>query len=182
MRVTVTAGHGGADPGNTWNGHQEAKLMMQLRHILAAKLRSDGHIVREDGGLGENWALSDATRLIAGSTVAIELHTNASTNPQATGVEVVSLPEHRELSQRVAHAIGSVLMIPTRRDKGWYPHADWTAEKGFQPGFSRRGGLIVEVFFQSNPEDLRKYLERFWLVASAIAAALTSQHVQESNT
>ncbi|MDO8903954.1 N-acetylmuramoyl-L-alanine amidase [Hydrogenophaga sp.] len=172
MHVTVTAGHGGTDPGNTWNGHHEAKLMMQLRHILAAKLRSEGHIVREDGGRGENWALSDAMRLIAGSTVALELHTNASTNQSATGVEVVSLPEHRELSQRVAHAIGSVLNIPTRRDKGWFPHAQCAAERGFEPGFSKRGGLIVEVFFQSNPEDLRKYLERYWLVASAIARAI----------
>ncbi|MFN3494876.1 MAG: N-acetylmuramoyl-L-alanine amidase [Hydrogenophaga sp.] len=172
MHVTVTAGHGGTDPGNTWHGHREAHLMMELRHILAAKLRSEGHLVREDGGLGENWALSDATRLIAGSSVALELHTNASSNQKATGVEIVALPQHRELSQRIAHAVGGVLMIPTRRALGWYPHAECAAERGFQPGFSKRGGLIVEVFFQSNPEDLRKYLERKWLVASAIARAL----------
>jgi N-acetylmuramoyl-L-alanine amidase len=172
MRVTVTAGHGGTDPGNTWNGHHEAKLMTELRHILAAKLRADGHQVREDGGLGENLALSDAVRLIAGADVALELHTNASDNQKATGVEVVALPERRELSQQIAHAIGSVLQIPTRRDKGWFPHAKCAAERGFEPGFSKRGGLIVEVFFQSNPDDLRKYLASNWLVASAIARVI----------
>jgi N-acetylmuramoyl-L-alanine amidase len=169
---TITAGHSNTDPGNTWNGYKEAELMLELRYILAAKLRFTGHQVREDGPQGVNWALSDAQRLIAGADVALELHTNASSNTLASGVEVVALSAHKTLAQRLAHAIGSVLQIPTRRDHGWYPHEQCAAERGFQPGFSKRGGLIVEVFFQSNEDDLRKYQERKWLVASAIARAL----------
>jgi hypothetical protein len=33
--------------------------------------------------------------------------------------------------------------------------------------------LVVEVFFLSNPKDLETYRARVWLVAEAIAIALT---------
>ena len=50
--------------------------------------------------------------------------------------------------------------------------ADIAAERGFTPGFVRAGGLIVECFFQSNPDDLLKYRDRTDLVADAIANAV----------
>lgn len=174
MNITITAGHGGDAPGNTWNGYTEGGLMLELRSITAGMLRAAGHQVREDGGLGVNWALSDSMRLIAGADVALELHTNASSNTSATGVEVVAQPQHKALAQRLAHAIGSVLAIPSRREYGWYAHALCAADRKFEPGFSRRGGLIVEVFFQSNKSDLRAYLDKRLLVASAIARVVGS--------
>ena len=169
---TVTAGHSDTQPGNTWNGHREADLMLRLRHIVAAKLRADGHMVREDGRRGENLPLVSAQRLIDGSRLALELHTNGSTNPRAEGVEVVARPELKREAQAIAHAIGGVLQIPTRRVGGWWPMDELVRERGFTPGFANRGGLIVEVFFQSNPRELAKYLERHWLVAGAIARAV----------
>jgi N-acetylmuramoyl-L-alanine amidase len=170
--ITVTAGHGAADPGNTWGGQREADLMDELGHIVALKLRQAGFEVREDGPRGENWPLAKAMKLVDGSIVAVELHTNASSNTAAQGVEVVARGEHRELAQRLANAIGGVLQIPTRRDRGWLDVAQLQRERGFMPGFVRAGGLIVETFFQSNPRELAAYQERKWLVASAIAREL----------
>lgn len=175
--ITVTAGHGGTDPGNTWGGEREADLMRELRGIVALKLRGLGHEVREDGGRDENRPLSEAARLVAGSDVAIELHTNASQNVRAEGVEVVADVRHGELAQRLAHAIGGVLQIPVRRRVGWFDADELRAERGFYPGFVRAGGLIVETFFQSNPRELQAYRDRKWLVASAIARVL-DHHVR----
>lgn len=172
MRFALTAGHGGSDPGNTKGGEREADLMTDLRYMVAHKLRQEGHTVNEDGGHGENWPLPQAIRLISSCDLAVELHTNASENPTASGVEVVSLPIHRETSQRIASAIGKVLQIPVRRDAGWLSAYTVQKERGFLPGFTRFGGLIVEVFFQSNARDLATYKERKWLVASAIARAM----------
>ena len=172
MNFTVTAGHGGSDPGNTWGGHHEAKLMTELRFLVALKLRQAGHMVREDGLRGENWSLRDAMGLVAGADLALELHTNAAANPSAAGVEVLADLRHADPAKRIARAIGGVLQIPTRRQEGWYPHVDFIKSRGHAAGFVRMGGLIVEVFFQSNPEELRRYLERRWLVASAIASAM----------
>lgn len=169
---TITAGHDSTDPGNTWGGRREADLMLELRHLVAAALRQRGHTVREDGDRGINWALSRAMALIPGAHLAVELHTNASNNTSATGVEVVALPKHSATSQRVAAAIGQVLGIPLRRNAGWYPHDQASKDRGFQPGFSRTGGLIVEVFFQSNAAELARYLQRRQQVANAIAQAL----------
>lgn len=171
-RFLVSAGHGGTDPGNTWNGEREADLMLELRFITALKLRQLGHTVVEDGARGENLPLTYAARLIANTDAAIELHTNASANTTATGVEVVSDLGQRELSRALAHAIGGTLMIPSRRDGGWYSLRQFTQDRNFTPAFVRQGGVIVEVFFQSNKEDLRKYKERTWLVASAIARVM----------
>ncbi len=148
--------------------------MLELRHIVALKLRQAGHEVTEDGGRGVNLTLNDAIRLAHGHDVAIELHTNASANQTATGVEVIAAPKNKLLAQRIAQAIGRVLEIPVRRNAGWLPVADIAAERGFTPGFVRAGGLIVEVFFQSNPAELGRYRERFWMVATAIADAITA--------
>ena len=51
MIITVTAGHGGRDPGaEAPTGQTEAALMVELRDIVASKLRAEGHTVRTDGG------------------------------------------------------------------------------------------------------------------------------------
>jgi len=173
MNFVVTAGHGGRDPGNTWGGMSEAELMTDLRNIVALKLRQQGHIVTEDKRDGQrNLPLAAALALIKSGTVSIELHTNASTNLNAEGVEVIAPATKKELAQKLAAAIAKVLEIPVRRKAGWFPLTDFKSERGFSAGFARRGGLIIETFFQSNNEELTKYLDRKWLVGSAIAATL----------
>lgn len=172
MKFAISAGHDDKAPGNTWQGVREADLMLELRHIVAMKLRAAGHEVVEDGPKGVNQPLTAAMKLVGQVDVAVELHTNASTDTRAEGVEVLAGFKDRELAQKIAHAIGSVLAIPTRRTAGWYDHVTYAKEKGTTAGFVRSGGLIVEVFFQSNAEEYRKYTERFWLVGSAIARTL----------
>jgi N-acetylmuramoyl-L-alanine amidase len=169
MIYTVTAGHGGSDPGAVANGVTEAELMVELRDIVASKLRANGHTVRTDGGWRKNLPLPYALTLVPGSKVAIELHTNAHTNASATGVEVVSLPEQAPLARRVARHIAHTLGLRVRGEGGWI---DQNKTARGRIGFVRAGGLVVEVFFISNPADLKAYEERKWLVGSAIVDAL----------
>lgn len=146
--------------------------MLALRNIVADKLRALGHDVITDGVKGENWALSRAMKLITGR-VSIELHTNASTSPAARGVEVISLPSDKALAQRIARNIARTLNTITRREAGWLDPREVERDRGFYPGFVRSGGLIVETFFQSNPNELANYHGSSWLVAQAIVDALT---------
>ena len=167
---TVTAGHSYLDPGAiAKTGEKEADLMVELRDIVAQKLRANGHTVRTDGGWRHNLPLINALALIPGSHAAIELHTNAAENPAATGVEVVSLPAQAPLARRMARRIAHVLGLRVRGDGGWI---DQSATARGRLGFVRAGGLVVEVFFLSNPGDLAAYQARKWMVATAIVQAL----------
>jgi N-acetylmuramoyl-L-alanine amidase len=172
MKFLISAGHGAGDPGNMAAGLSEAALMLELRDIVASKLRALGHDVITDGAKGENWALSRAMKLITGR-VSIELHTNAGTPPTARGVEVISLPSDKALAQRIARNIARTLNTVTRREAGWLDPLEVKRDRGFYPGFVRSGGLIVETFFQSNPSELANYHGASWLVAQAIVDALT---------
>ena len=167
---TITAGHGGSDPGATCDGITERELMTELRDLVAAKLRAAGHTARTDGGRGINLPLALALHLISGSAAALELHTNAHDNPAATGVEVISLPAQRETAQRIARHIATILEIPLRGNGGWI---DQSQSARGRLGYVRAGGMVVEVFFLSNPADQAKYQSRKWMVASAIVQAIT---------
>jgi N-acetylmuramoyl-L-alanine amidase len=168
---TVTAGHGGRDPGAVAaDGTTESALMTELRDVVAHKLRKLGHTVRTDGGWRANLPLPYALTLVPGSKVAIELHTNAAQHPGANGVEVVALPSKAPMARRIARRIAHALGMRVRGDGGWI---DQSKTARGRLGFVRAGGLVVEVFFLSNPKDLGTYRARVWLVAEAIAVALT---------
>jgi N-acetylmuramoyl-L-alanine amidase len=170
MKFTITAGHGAGDPGAVAKtGETEAALMQELRNILASKMRAMGHAVKTDGAAWQNLPLVHAMTLVPGSHAALELHMNAASNPAATGVEVVSLPKDRELARTIARAIAHTLELPVRGAGGWIDQSQ--THRG-RLGFVRVGGLVVEVCFISNPQDLARYLDRKWLVASAIAREL----------
>lgn len=177
MKLTVTAGHGGNDPGAVRGDLNERDLMARLRDIVALKAREAGHTVKTDGAALTNWPLVRALTLVPGSDVAIELHTNAAANPLAQGVEVIALPQHRERAQRVAQAIAQVLSTSVRKDAGYYSAEQHRIDRGWrsQAAFTRMGGMIVEVFFLSNPIELDKYLARYWRVASAIVFAASKE-------
>lgn len=167
----VTAGHGGRDPGAiAQDGTTEAALMTELRDLVLIKLAKLGHYVKTDGERWQNLPLVHALTLIPGSDVAIELHTNAHTNTTATGVEVISLPAQKEMARAIARRIAHTLEIPVRGAGGWI---DQSQSARGRLGFVRLGGLVVEVFFISNPRDFAKYQAMKWRVASAIVAALT---------
>lgn len=170
MKYVVTAGHGGSDPGAVAGEYREADLMADLRNILALKLRTAGHEVKTDGALLTNLPLASAMALIPGSACAIELHTNAFTKPTARGVECISLPRDRLMAQRIAQGIARVLETAVRGDRGWI---DQSQSARGRLGFVRAGGIVVETFFISNPEELAKYQARKWLVATAIVEAMT---------
>ena len=172
MAYTVTAGHGDGDPGAVRGEHREADLMAELRDLVAARLRDMGHEVRQDGIGKFNRALTYAMTLIAGSECAIELHTNASENPAATGVEVIALPEQKDRAQRVAKAIADTLRLRLRGQAGWI---DQSMSARGRLGFVRMGGMVVEVFFLSNPQDLAAYQQRKETLAQAIALAMIQE-------
>jgi N-acetylmuramoyl-L-alanine amidase len=167
--ITLTAGHSAADPGAVNGQHTEAALMTALRNEVAAHLRNLGHEVRTDGSGAYNLPRQDAIKLIAGSAIAIELHANAATDPQANGIEVVALPKDKLRAQKLASSIGSATGRRLRGNKGWI---DQSATHHGKLAYVQAGGLIVETFFLSNPTELSRYLVAKDAVAQALAVCI----------
>ncbi len=171
MNITLTAGHSDTDPGAVYDGHSEAKLMTELRNDVAAALTGMGHTVRTDGTGAYNLPLIDAIKMIHGSDIAVELHTNAFTNPSARGVEVIAHPKHKAVAQRIAGAVAKALGSVVRGDKGWIDQSQ--SHRG-KLGYVSAGGLIVEVFFLSNPDERAAYFARRDAVVQALAREIAT--------
>lgn len=167
--IVLTAGHSDIDPGAVGNGQSEANIARELRNIVAQKLRATGERVITDGEPASNKPLRDAIALIPQGRVAVELHCNAASSPAAGGVETIALPRDRALAQRLSAAVARVLEIRVRGDRGWIDQSQSARGK---LGYINAGGLILEVFFISNPQEMAVYQARKWLVAQAIADVL----------
>lgn len=155
--ILVSAGHtnkAGQDRGVAGNGFIEGVEAVKIRDIVATALRARGHKVREDGEDGINEPLTKALALINGTDIAVEFHFNSVVNPKATGIEVLSMPNKKADAQRIAGAIHKALGLPLRGEKGWKSD---TSGQHPRLGFCRRGGLIIEICFMSNPQDMAAY-------------------------
>jgi N-acetylmuramoyl-L-alanine amidase len=177
--ITVAAGHGGNDPGAVverpteegggFTRLVEGEIVRDLRNQVAARLRLMGREVRTDGTGLVNLPLVESIRLIAGSAIAVEFHTDASENILATGVSVFSLPVYKAKSQKLAQVISETLGLKLRGDLGWVDQAQ--SHRG-RLGFVSMGGLLVETFFLTNAVDCERYRTNQGALADALAKCL----------
>ena len=167
--VTVTAGHSNKDPGAVNGKFKEAELVSQFRNAVAYYLREAGVQYKTDGVGAFNQDLKAAIKLIKGSSVAVEFHMNAATSKQANGVETIALPKDKKLAQELSKAVADVFDSKLRGDKGWIDQSQSARGK---LGFISNGGLIVELGFISNEEELFQFNGRYWTAAKAVAKVL----------
>ncbi|MEO4031138.1 N-acetylmuramoyl-L-alanine amidase [Chromobacterium vaccinii] len=169
MKILVSAGHGGSDPGAVANGVREADIALEFRNLVAERLRAAGHDVVTDGQGQENKPLAEALKFVTGRDIAIEFHCNAAVNPLARGVESIALPALRGISQRISAAVSGVLGSPLRGAGGWI---DQSASARGRLAFVNAGGVIVELFFITNAAELAVYQAGKAKLAQAVADAI----------
>lgn len=166
--IVITAGHSNSDPGATNGVITEAHIVTDFRNLVAFYLRQANVNFATDGTGHDNWPLNDAIKLAKFSSVAVEFHCNAFSNPTATGVETLSGDKDYGACRKLTAVVADTLGIVNRGVK---------AENSGQHsrlGFVQAGGIILELFFISNPEDLRRYLDRKWVLAKAVSQALVA--------
>ena len=167
--VTVTAGHSNKDPGAVNGKFKEAELVSQFRNAVAYYLREAGIQYKTDGVGILNQDLNAAIKLIKGSSVAVEFHMNAATSKQANGIETIALPKDKKLAQDLSKAVADAFGSRLRGDKGWI---DQSKSARGKLGFVNDGGLIVELGFISNDEELAQFNAKYWTAAKAVAKVL----------
>jgi len=150
----VSAGHSYSDPGASGNGWTEADIVLELRDLLYRELDSRGIVLSTDGEKGENLPLRQAVQMASEHEVAVELHCNAFHKPSATGVETLSSGWQPEFDAALCDCISRTLGIANRGAKG-----EGSGQHSRLAFVSKGHGTIIELFFITNPNDLRSYLE-----------------------
>ena len=166
----ISAGHSTKDPGARGNGLSEADVVTELRNIVSFYLTRNNiaHTVDEDS-LVKNLPLATAIKLARKHDIAVEFHCNASSNPKATGVETLGGKGTLDLGSALCKAVAEALGI---RNRGAKPEASGQHSR---LGFVQAEGLIVELFFISNPDDVAAYQAKKWLAGRAIANVLIAE-------
>ena len=164
--VFVSAGHSGSDPGAVAFGRKEADVAVEFRNIIAFYLLRAGVPHELDGQGTTNLPLREAVVKARKHPIGVEFHCNAAANPKATGVECLSAPKDAGLSADICKALAESLGL---RNRGAKPEG---AGQHARLAFVQAGGIIVELFFITNPDDLAAYDAKKWLAGKAVADVL----------
>lgn len=164
--IFVSAGHSGTDPGATAFGRREADIAVEFRNIVSFYLQRAGVPHELDGHGTENLPLRIAAERAKRHPIGVEFHCNAAASVSATGVETLSAPKDMQLGARICEAISGALGL---RNRGAKPE---NAGQHHRLAFVQAGGIIVELFFLTNPKDLAAYDARKWLAARDVADVL----------
>ena len=168
--LLISAGHSTKDPGAAGNGYTEADIVTELRNIVSFYLsRANVPHTTDSDSLTKNLPLAAAIKLARKHQVAVEFHCNASSNPAATGVETLGGPADMACGAAICKAVAKVLGI---KNRGAKPEASGQHSR---LGFVQAGGLIVELFFITNPGDVAVYQAKKWLVGKAITDVLIAE-------
>lgn len=99
----------------------------------------------------------------------MEIHFNASNNKTANGIECIALPKDKALAQKLSTAVSKVTGSRLRGVGGYIAQEDSARGK---LGYVNAGGMILEVSFLSNDQELKVFEERYWLIAKSVAEVL----------
>jgi N-acetylmuramoyl-L-alanine amidase len=170
--IFLGAGHGGADRGaiSPDGKLKEADLALRLRDAIAEHLTARGLTVITDGKPGENRPLAASLALArAVEGPRVEIHFNSALMRGASGVEALSKSWRKTFAQRLCAAVAEATGLKLRGEQGYRPD---NAGQHRKLAFCEIGGVVLEVCFLSNPDDMRAYLANEATVAANLADAL----------
>lgn len=179
--IVITAGHSDSDPGavNTVTKDREADIVRDMRNMVAHYLEKEGIPYLSDGEGLQNLSLKSAIELAKQGCLAVEFHCNAAASEKATGVEALSDVKHKGVSQLLCQAVAIEMGNTLRGDLGWKPESSGQHSRlGF---ISSGNGIILELFFISNPRELSVWKTKKWLVAKRVAKVLADTYYKERN-
>lgn len=179
--IYVSAGHSDSDPGAVIKQQvgcrldgtpltlvrKEADIAVEFRNMVSFYLTREGVPHELDGHGTQNLPLRTAAASARHHPLAVEFHTNAFHLPTATGSETLSTPAGMALGARLSQATAQSLGIYNRGAK---PE---NAGQHHRLAFVQAGGIIVELFFLTNPGDLAAYDAAKWVAARDVAQVLT---------
>lgn len=167
--VFLSAGHSDTDPGAIAHGRREADIAVEFRNMVSFYLSRAGVAHHLDGAGTANLPLKEAARMASKHDIALEFHCNALSNPAIGGTETLSSQGDMLFGSTIAKAVADGLGI---KNRGAKPE---NSGQHSRLAFVQAGGIIVELFFLTNPNDLAAYDARKWLAAKRVAEILIQE-------
>lgn len=170
--IVLTAGHnsfkdsGAVSKDGKWT---EARIVTDLRNRVREILSKEGYTIVTDGSGETNLSLSDAIRLIPTGDIAIELHLNAAASETANGIEALSKEKYKRESQILCTSISKDMGYKVRGVVGFQPT---NSGQHSRLAFCEANGIILELFFISNKDELQSYIDNPHKLAKSIAEAI----------
>lgn len=175
-KLFLSAGHSPKEPGASGNGYREELLAIEFRDLLVAELKTLGVTpIIDDNNNALAKTLAYFKNMTSTDSICIDIHWNASSNPEATGTEILVPLEYSSfeynlavlLAGEIKNSIGTKL----RGTNGVKTEAD--SHHG-RLGWMRLTGenILIEMCFISNASDMDKYQKNKNKLARNLAVIL----------
>ena len=170
--IYLLAGHSKTDPGAIGSGGvKESDLAIELRGLIGAELTKLNMPFVTDNDIDN---LSQVIRKLNSTEkdVICDIHFNASSNPTATGTEVI-IPDRSTANERMIAALicSSVALTMNIKSRGVKSEKD--TARGTLAIMKPSGlNLLLEICFISNKNDLELYQKHKHAIAFKIALHL----------
>ncbi len=159
-RIFISAGHGGQengvfDPGAIAGGTTEAAEMIALRDLIVPELRSRRfEVFSVPDGLGLVQSIDWINARSQRGDIAVEIHADAFSNPQARGATVYHIANNDE---RKGHAelmlLALLRRVPELPSRGARPDTVTAVGRLAFCRWTIMPSLLMEVGFLSSPQD-----------------------------
>ena len=170
------AGHHNHDSGAVSNGVKEADLTKELRNLVLCELDEFGFVDYETDN--DNDSLGVVIKKIhpTATDVVFDIHFNASSNPEATGTEVLISSQAGEKSKALATEVAAYTAnLLGIKNRGVKTEAE--SARGRLAILNLKGAAcLLEVCFITNPNDLKSYHANKERLAKALAVLLIKYH------
>ena len=170
MLILFDYGHGGKDPGATYNGRHEANDVLRLGQAVAKKLRAAGAQIDETRTTNTALSLQQRVEIEKRKKYDffISFHRNAFKPEVGTGAEVFvfSLSNPASKSKPLADKIQRALVNVGFRDRGVKESSFYVLKN------TRAPALLLEVGFIDNSTDNQLFDTQFDAIVDAIANAI----------
>lgn len=170
-RLCFDYGHGGGDPGATYNNRKESNDVLSLGIAVASEVRSHGVTVDETRTSDVTVSLNDRSAFENRNTYDyfISFHRNAFEPEKARGVEVYTYLNSGTKSESLAQRIQTSLVALGFVDRG-VKEANYHVLRE-----TKAPAVLVEIGFIDNTGDNNQFDSKRNEIVKAIAKAILAQ-------
>jgi len=102
-KLFLSAGHSLKEPGASGNGYREELLAIEFRDLLVAELKTLGVTpVIDDNNNALAKTLAYFKNMTSTDSICIDIHWNSSSNPTATGTEILVPLQYSSFEYNIA--------------------------------------------------------------------------------